>query len=87
MGKSLLIFDGKVGTDKDCEDTVCLVDGAKPILVPAPFLRNVTHAILYLLEKEYDRLETDVKIKLVNFSELGTPVVPFVKADCSIREY
>ncbi|XP_055838569.1 uncharacterized protein K02A2.6-like [Episyrphus balteatus] len=76
------VFQSKIGTIPNVKGMLKLREGSSPIFVKP---RQVPYAIRPLIEDEITRLENDGIIEKVEHSDWGTPVVPVIKADKSIR--
>jgi hypothetical protein len=76
------LFTEEIGVVPDFRVTLKLKPGVQPIFVKP---RQVPYAMLDRVDKEIDRLEGAGIIERVEYSPWGTPVVPVVKADNSIR--
>ncbi|XP_055923526.1 uncharacterized protein LOC129953979 [Eupeodes corollae] len=76
------VFQSGIGRINNFEAKLFLIDSAKPIYIPA---RKVPYALQDKMNIEIDRLESEGIITKMQYSEWGTPVVPIIKKDGSIR--
>ena len=76
------IFDENQGTVKGVTASLLLKDDANPKFCPP---RQIPFALKPLVEQEIQRLVDNQSFEKVTYSDWGTPIVPVVKSDGSIR--
>ena len=76
------LFNIGIGQIKGMKAKLCISEGGRLKFVKA---RPVHFALKAKLEAEFDSLESEGIIEKSNFSEWASPVVPFLKADGSLR--
>jgi hypothetical protein len=81
-GYSEGLFKEGIGTIKGVKARITLKDGAQPRFFKA---RTVPYALRPKVESELERLVTEGVLEKIDDSEWGTPIVPVVKGDGSVR--
>lgn len=76
------LFKDELGKMSGFKGHIQLVEGARPIFKPP---RPLPFALRDKVEAEIDRLEKEGVLTKVDYCEWGTPIVPIVKPDGSIR--
>eukprot|EP00079_Xenopus_tropicalis_P035744 XP_017949515.1 PREDICTED: uncharacterized protein K02A2.6-like [Xenopus tropicalis] len=76
------VFKDGMGTLKHIKANICLEENAQPKFHKA---RPVPYSIRPKVEAELDRLEQNGVISKVSWSDWGTPIVPIIKRDGSVR--
>ena len=76
------VFKEEIGCIPTEQGHLCIEEGQRPIFIKA---RQVPYAIKSKVDAELDRLEAAGIISKVKTSDWGTPIVPVVKPNGSIR--
>ncbi|KAK3885075.1 hypothetical protein Pcinc_010729 [Petrolisthes cinctipes] len=82
LEKHKTIFEGDQGTVKGVTASLLLKEGANPKFCPP---RQIPFALKPLFEQEIQRLVDNQSFEKVTYSNWGTPIIPAVKPDGSIR--
>ncbi|KAK3890347.1 hypothetical protein Pcinc_005725 [Petrolisthes cinctipes] len=82
LEKHKTIFEGDQGTVKEVTASLLLKEGANPKFCPP---RQIPFTSKPLVEQEIQRLVDNQFFEKVTYSDWGTPIVPVVKPDGSIR--
>lgn len=76
------LFKPGMGVFKGEPIHLCIEQGVKPIFMP---VRNVPFALKHKVKEEINRLLENKRIAPIEYSEWGTPVVPVLKPDGTVR--